>query len=262
MKFTSRHTGLALAVASLAALTAACNKPADNAEARKETASAEAGKDGATAIAGLATEKEQVSYRIGMDMARSLEPVKGEIDLDTLHKALKTSLEGGKPLLDEKQAAQIRESFGQKVRAQQIAKLEADAKNNAEAGAKFLAENANKPGVTTTASGLQYQVLTEGKGPKPQASDVVSAHYKGTLLDGKTFDSSYDRGEPATFVLAQMVPGWQEGLTLMPVGSKFRFWIPSKLAYGEQGAGPIGPNQTLVFEVELLDIVKPGQAKR
>ena len=105
MKFTPRHTGLALAVASLAALTAACNKPADTAEAKKDTAAAEAGKDGAKVIPGLATEKEQVSYMIGMDMARSLEPVKGEIDLDTLHKALKTSLEGGKPLLDEKQAA-------------------------------------------------------------------------------------------------------------------------------------------------------------
>jgi len=262
MKFTPRHTGLALAVASLAALTAACNKPADTADAKKDTATAEAGKDGAKVIAGLATEKEQVSYMIGMDMARSLEPVKGEIDLDTLHKALKTSLEGGKPLLDETQAAQIRETFAQKVRAQQIAKLEADAKKNAEDGAKFLAENASKPGVTTTASGLQYQVITEGKGPKPTPTDMVSAHYKGTLLDGKTFDSSYDRGQPATFVLSQMVPGWQEGLTLMPVGSKFRFWIPSKLAYGEQGAGPIGPNQTLVFEVELLDIAKAKQGKQ
>jgi FKBP-type peptidyl-prolyl cis-trans isomerase FkpA len=258
MKFSPRHTALALAIASLAALTAACNKPADKAADAKPDAAADAGKAGDKAIPGLPTEKEQVSYMIGMDMARSLEPVKDEIDLDTLNKALKSSLAGEKLLLDEKQSAQIRETFAQKVQAKRIAKMMADAKKNLEDGEKFLAENGKKPGVITTASGLQYQVLTEGKGPKPSATDAVSAHYKGALLDGKTFDSSYDRGEPATFVLGQLVPGWQEGIALMPVGSKYRFWIPSKLAYGEQGAGPIGPNQTLVFEVELLDIVKPG----
>ncbi|GAA5072771.1 FKBP-type peptidyl-prolyl cis-trans isomerase [Lysobacter panacisoli] len=258
MKFTSRHTGLALAVASLAALTAACNKPADKpADAAKPEATADAAKaDGAKAIPGLATEKEQVSYMIGMDMARSLEPVKDEIDLDTVHKALKSSLAGEKPLLDEKQAGEIREAFAQKIQAQRIAKMMADAKKNLADGQQFLAENGKKPGVVTTPSGLQYQVLTEGKGAKPKPTDIVSAHYKGMLLDGKTFDSSYDRGEPANFALGQMVPGWQEGLTLMPVGSKYRFWIPAKLGYGEQGAGPIGPNQTLVFEVELLDIAK------
>lgn len=256
MKFSPRHTGLALAVASLAALTAACNKPADKAEA-DATAKDTQAEGAAKKIPGLATEKEQVSYMIGMDMARSLEPVKDEIDIETLHKALKSSLAGEKLLLDEKQAGEIREAFAQKVQAQRIAKMMADAKKNLEDGRKFMAENGKKQGVVTTASGLQYQVLTEGKGPKPQVSDAVSAHYKGSLLDGKTFDSSYDRGQPATFVLSQLVPGWQEGITLMPVGSKYRFWIPSNLAYGEQGAGPIGPNQTLVFEVELLDIVKP-----
>ena len=256
MKFSPRHTGLALAIASLAALTAACNKPADKAEA-DATAKDTQAEGAAKKIPGLATEKEQVSYMIGMDMARSLEPVKDEIDIETLHKALKSSLAGEKLLLDEKQAGEIREAFAQKVQAQRIAKMMADAKKNLEDGRKFMAENGKKQGVVTTASGLQYQVLTEGKGPKPQASDAVSAHYKGSLLDGKTFDSSYDRGQPATFVLSQLVPGWQEGITLMPVGSKYRFWIPSNLAYGEQGAGPIGPNQTLVFEVELLDIVKP-----
>lgn len=255
MKFSPRHTGLALAVASLAALTAACNKPADKAEAAKTDATAEAGKAGAAgAIPGLATEKEQVSYMIGMDMARSLEPVKDEIDLDTLHKALKSSLAGEKLLLDEKQSAQIRETFAQKVQAQRIAKMMADAKKNLADGQQFLAENSKKPGVVAMPSGLQYQVLTEGKGPKPKPTDVVRVHYKGTLLDGKPFDSSYDRGEPAVFKLANLVPGWQEGITLMPVGSKYRLWIPGNLAYGEQGVGPIGPNQTLVFEVELLDI--------
>ena len=195
---------------------------------------------------------------IGMDMARSLEPVKDEIDIETLHKALKSSLAGEKLLLDEKQAGEIREAFAKKIREQQIAKLKADAKNNEEAGAKFLAENAKKPGVTTTASGLQYQVVTEGKGPKPTATDVVSAHYKGTLLDGKTFDSSYDRGQPATFPLNGVIKGWSEGLQLMPVGSKYKLFVPSDLAYGENAPGQIGPNATLIFEVELLGIEKPA----
>src|SRR5262245_49390526 len=190
MKFTPRRTALVLAVASLAALTAACNKPADKADAAKTDAAADAAKGDAKAIAGLPTEKEQVSYMIGMDMARSLEPVKDEIDLDTLNKALKSSLAGEKLLLDEKQAGEIREAFAQKVQAKHIAKMMADAKKNLEDGRKFLAENSKKPGVVTTASGLQYQVITEGKGPKPSVSDAVRAHYKGALLDGKTFDSS------------------------------------------------------------------------
>ena len=112
--------------------------------------------------------------------------------------------------------------------------------------------------MVTTASGLQYQVLEPGNGPKPSATDTVRVHYAGTLLDGKTFDSSYERKEPVVFALQQVVPGWQEGIALMPVGSKYRFWIPSELGYGEQGTpgGPIGPNETLVFEVELQEIVK------
>ncbi|WP_147652343.1 FKBP-type peptidyl-prolyl cis-trans isomerase [Vulcaniibacterium gelatinicum] len=253
----SKHVSrtFALTAAALAALATACQPPADKPAADKAAAEA----DGKTAaIAGLETEKEQTSYMIGMDIAKSLDPVKDEIDLDTLVKAMRTSLEGGKPLLDEQQAQKIRESFGQKLQAKQIAKMMAEAKKNLEDGQKFLADNAKKPGIVTTASGLQYQVITEGKGPKPKANDVVRVHYKGTLLDGKTFDSSYDRGEPVVFPLGQVVPGWQEGLQLMPVGSKYRLWIPAKLGYGERGTpgGPIGPNQTLVFEVELLEIVK------
>ena len=245
-----RHVA-ALTVVSLGLLVAGCNKPGDKPADPK-------GAD-ATSIAGLATEKEQVSYMIGLDLARSLEPVKDEIDLVTLNKALKTALAGEKTLLDEKQAQQIRESFGQKMQARQVADTLAKAEKNLTEGKAFLAANANKPNVKTTASGLQYEVITEGTGPKPTLSDSVSAHYKGSLLDGKTFDSSYDRGQPATFELAQVVPGWQEGVALMPVGSKYRFWLPATLGYGEKGTagGPIGPNATLVFEVELLDIVKP-----
>ena len=256
MKLLPRHA-LILSAALLATLAAGCNKPADKAAAAKPAAET---KDGATtAIAGLPTEKEQVSYMVGMALAKQLEPMKEEIDVDTISKAIKTSLAGGKLLLTEEQAQKIGENFGQKMQAKQIAKMMADAKTNLEAGQKFLAENAKKPGVQATASGLQYQVITEGKGAKPKPGDVVRVHYKGSLLDGTVFDSSYDRGQPVVFPLDQVVPGWQEGLQLMPVGSKYKLWIPANLGYGEKGTpgGPIGPNSTLVFEVELIDIVKP-----
>src|SRR3546814_376928 len=137
----------------------------------------------------------------------------------------------------------------------------AKARKNSAEGEEFLATNKTKPGVKTTASGLQYQVLRAGNGAKPQATDTVRVHYLGTLLDGTKFDSSYDRNEPAQFALNQVIPGWTEGVALMPVGSKYKFWIPGNLGYGERGAGPIGPNSTLVFEVELLDIVAPAAAQ-
>jgi FKBP-type peptidyl-prolyl cis-trans isomerase FkpA len=126
---------------------------------------------------------------------------------------------------------------------------------NKAAGEKYLAENGKKPTVKTTASGLQYEVITEGKGKKPSATDNVTVHYKGTTIDGTEFDSSYSRGEPAAFPLNAVIPGWTEGVQLMPEGSKYKFHIPSSLAYGEDGAGgKIGPNETLIFEVELIKI--------
>lgn len=128
------------------------------------------------------------------------------------------------------------------------------AERNLEKGKEFLAENGKRPEVTTTESGLQYEVLTQGDGPKPTADQTVTVHYVGKLLDGTVFDSSVDRGEPATFGLRQVIPGWTEGVQLMSRGSKYRFYIPSSLAYGERGAGrDIGPNETLIFDVELLD---------
>ena len=248
-----------LAVATTLAL-AACNKPADKAAAGADGKTAEAGKDAAakTGYPGLPTEKEQASYMIGMSMGKQLSEIKEEVNVDTLVKGLRASIAGDKLLLTEGQAKEIGEAFGQRMQAKQIAKAMAEAKANMEKGQKALAENGKKPGVVTTASGLQYQILTEGKGAKPGATDGVKVHYKGTLLDGKTFDSSYDRGEPAVMPLQGVIPGWAEGLQLMPVGSKFKFWIPAQLAYGEQAPPTIGPNQPLVFEVELLDIVKPG----
>ena len=253
----------AIAVATVLAL-GACDKTAQKpaADAAKP---AEAGKDaeGKPTYAGLPTEKEQVSYTIGMAMGKQLTEIKDEVNLDTVVKAMRSQMAGEKVLLNDEQAQEIMEKFGQKMQAKQIAKMMAEAKANQEKGDKFLAENGKKPGITTTASGLQYQVLTAGTGPKPGPQDGVKVHYQGTVLDGKEpFDSSYKRGEPGVMPLQGVIPGWQEGIQLMPVGSKYKFWIPAKLAYGEQAPPMIGPNQMLMFEVELLDIVKPGAQQK
>ena len=265
----SRNLTLAVATASCALALVAC-KPIDKdaaAGAAKTDAKAdEAGKDGVEKIAGLPTEKQQVSYMIGMDIAKSLKPMKDEVDMDTLQRAINDVFADKKPLLNDEQAMKVMQAFAAKMQVKQQeeaakkqAEMEAQGKKNVEAGAKFLADNGKKPGVVTTASGLQYQILTAGKGAKPTASDSVKVHYTGTLLDGTKFDSSVDRGEPAQFVLNSVVPGWTEALQLMPVGSKYKLWIPSKLGYGEQGTpgGPIPPNATLVFDVELIEVVKP-----
>lgn len=256
-----RSTATALVLGSLTLMAAGCNKTGDDAADGDATPAAagegsEAG-ESTLKIAGLKDEKAQISYMIGMEMAKSLEPIKDEIDLATLQKAIKTVMDGEKTLLTDEQVKQVGEAFSQRMQAKQIAEMMATAKKNAEAGAAFLAENAKKPGVQTTASGLQYQVVTAGTGPKPKPEDVVRVHYKGTLMDGTSFDDSYERGEPVQFPLSQVVPGWQEGLALMPVGSKYKLWIPAALGYGERGTpgGPIGPNATLVFDVELLGIV-------
>jgi FKBP-type peptidyl-prolyl cis-trans isomerase FkpA/FKBP-type peptidyl-prolyl cis-trans isomerase FklB len=248
-----RRAAVALAMATLAVSISACNPPTDKPAAKT------AADDTGPKIAGLPTEKEKVSYMIGMQMAKSLDPVKDEVDVDVIAKAIRTSLAGEKMLMTDEQAQEVAEAFGQKMQLKQMQKAQAEAKKNEADGKKFLADNANKPGVKTTASGLQYLVIKQGTGPMPKDTDVVRVHYTGTLLNGETFDSSVKRGEPATFPLNQVIPGWREGLALMPVGSKYKLWIPSSIGYGEAGTpgGPIGPHATLVFEVELLEIVKP-----
>lgn len=258
MKPFARST--VLAVATLLALSACKgeNKPVDVSSGAAEAGKAATDKTG---YPGLPTEKEQVSYTIGMAMGKQLSEIKDEVNVDTVVKALRTQMEGGKALVTDEQAQQIMQAFGQKMQAKQIAKMMEEGKANLEKGEKFLAENGKKPGVVTTASGLQYQVITEGKGAKPGAGDGVKVNYKGTLLDGTEFDSSYKRGEPAVLPLQGVIPGWAEGLQLMPVGAKYKFWIPAKLAYGEQAPPMIGPNQTLEFEVELLEIVKAPSGK-
>lgn len=205
----------------------------------------------------LETERDKASYLVGMQIGGSLQQIKDEIDLSTVFQAIETSLKGDEPLLSQEEAGAVQQAFAERLQAKHAAEQQAAATKNKQEGEAFLAANKSKPGVKTTASGLQYQVITEGKGDKPAATDTVSVHYTGTLLDGTKFDSSVDRGQPATFALNAVIPGWTEALQLMPVGSKYTLWIPSELAYGDRGTpGPIGPNATLKFEVELLEIVK------
>ena len=205
----------------------------------------------------LATEKDKVSYMVGMQVGSSLTQIKDEIDMAVVIKAMEATLKGDKPLLTQEQVMEIQKNFAQRLQAKRETEMKLAATKNQTEGEAFLAKNKSAAGVKSTASGLQYKVVTEGKGPKPAPTDQVKVHYTGTLLDGTKFDSSVDRGQPAQFALNAVIPGWTEGLQLMPVGSKYTFWIPSALAYGDRGTpGPIGPNATLKFEVELLEIVK------
>ena len=201
--------------------------------------------------------RDKVGYLVGSDVGRSLAPIKQELDIKVFMQALTTGLQGAKPLLAEAEANAIRAAFSQRMQARMQAQATAAADKNRVGGTAFLARNKAVKGVFTTASGLQYMVLRQGAGARPKPGDRVRVNYHGTLLDGTVFDSSYDNGQPAEFMLNQVIAGWTEGLGLMPVGSKYRFWIPGELAYGAQGTpgGPIGPNSTLVFDVELMGIL-------
>lgn len=201
----------------------------------------------------LKDDKDKVSYSIGLDIGFNFARKKIPINPDALMAGVKDAI-AGKPQMTEAQIKEVMTNFEKQMREQQQVAQE----KNLSDGKKFLDENKTKAGVKTTPSGLQYKSLKEGSGPQPQASDTVTVNYRGTLLDGTEFDSSYKRGEPATFPLNGVIKGWTEGLQLMKKGSKYQFFIPPDLAYGQRAMGPdIAPNSTLIFEVELLDI-KPG----
>ncbi|MGV8931226.1 MAG: FKBP-type peptidyl-prolyl cis-trans isomerase N-terminal domain-containing protein [Luteimonas sp.] len=202
-----------------------------------------------------AVDKAKVGLLVGADIGRSLVPLKGEINLSLVMQGLRTSLTKGTPLLTEADADAVRKSFGERMRVKLQADAEQAASKNAADGRQFLAGNKQVKGVFTTPSGLQYMVLRQGAGKRPLPSDRVRVTYRGTLLDGTEFDSSQAHGGPAEFGLGQVIAGWTEGVSMMPIGAKYRFWIPGALAYGEKGNPGIGPNSTLVFDVELLDIL-------
>ncbi len=207
----------------------------------------------------LDTQKDKVSYSIGLDIGGTLKRQLIDVNAEVLNRGLQDGLKGEKPLLTEEQVKETMQSFQKEMLAkQETVKKEAGSKNATE-GKKFLEENKAKEGVKTTADGLQYKVEKEGTGPMPKATDTVKVNYKGTTIDGKEFDSSYKRGEPATFPVNRVIKGWTEALQLMKVGSKYQLFIPADLAYGERGAGSdIGPNSTLIFDVELLGIEPPA----
>ncbi len=201
----------------------------------------------------LKDSKDKVSYSIGLNIGLNLKKQNVSINPDTFVLGLKDAL-AGKPQMTDEQVKETMTAFEKEMIDKQKA---AGVKNGAD-GEKFLAENKKKEGVKTTASGLQYKVVKEGSGAQPKEKDTVMANYRGTLIDGTEFDSSYTRGQPATFPVSGVIKGWTEALQMMKVGSKYQLFIPANLAYGERAMGPdIGPNSTLIFEVELLD-VKPA----
>ena len=202
----------------------------------------------------LATQEEKLSYIFGQNIGAQFKADDVPINVDIFAEGITDALEGRESRLPEEEIMQVLQSFQEEKMAEQQAEFDEMAEKNRAEGEAFLAENAGKEGVVTTESGLQYKVVTEGEGPTPTEDSTVEVHYKGTLLDGTEFDSSYKRGEPASFGVTQVIPGWTEALTLMKEGAKWELYVPPSLAYGPGGAGGmIGPEQTLVFEVELLD---------
>ncbi len=201
----------------------------------------------------LNTLTDRVSYIVGYDMGARYAQSGLELNTDALVAAIEAATAGEAPALSQAEIQQAMKSFQELQQAKFAEAQKSIAADNLKQGKEFLAANAKKDGVKTTESGLQYKIITEGTGAKPTLQDKVSAHYRGTLLDGTEFDSSYARGEPATFGVAHVIAGWTEALQMMPEGSKWEVYIPSDLAYGFGGSGPkIGPNSTLIFEIELL----------
>jgi FKBP-type peptidyl-prolyl cis-trans isomerase FklB len=201
----------------------------------------------------LKDQKDKVSYSIGMNIGANLSRQKVDINPDLLAAGIKDAI-AGKTQLTQDQVKEVMSQFEKDMEQKQKA---AGEKNKAD-GVKFLEDNKKKEGVKTTASGLQYKVIKEGTGPQPKATDMVTVNYRGTLIDGTEFDSSYKRGQPATFPLNGVIKGWTEGVQLMKQGGKYQFFVPSNLAYGERSVGPdIAANATLIFEVELLDVKPP-----
>ena len=232
-----------LVVAALLALVLACVSCGGNGTAVRKTS--------------LETDIEKASYAYGMDVAASMQRSGMELDIDSFVQGFRDTLEGVSPLLTEMEKMQVMQDFAAQMREKQMAEAAAVAGTNLAEGTAFLEANKTAEGVKTTASGLQYIMLKEGDGKKPTAQSRVKVNYTGMLIDGTKFDSSYDRGTPAEFPLNGVIPAWTEAVQLLKVGGKIKIFAPPSIAYGERGAPPvIGPNATLIFEIELLDILQ------
>lgn len=209
----------------------------------------------ASAEKGLETLEQKASYSFGVDFAKRLKQQGIDLDISALNRGIQDQASGSKLAFEEGEMNQFKAEYTEQLRAKLVAEQEKLAEKNLEAGKQFLAENAKKEGVVTTDSGLQYKVIKSGDGPTPGPEDTVTTHYRGTLIDGREFDSSYSRGQPASFPVKGVIKGWTEALQLMKVGDKWELYIPSDLAYGPaQRSELIQPNSTLVFELELLGI--------
>ena len=211
----------------------------------------------------LKNQKDKVSYIIGMEIGKNFKKQSIDIDPDILTKGIKDAISGGKPLLTEQEIQENMVTFQKEMMAKQEELAKKLGENNKKEGEVFLAENKKKDGVKTLPSGLQYKVVKAGTGKKPKLTDTVTTQYRGTLIDGTEFDSSYRRGQPVSFPVTGVIPGWTEALQLMEEGAKWQLFIPPNLAYGERGAGrDIGPNATLIFEIELVSIQEKKQEKK
>ncbi|UCG78523.1 MAG: FKBP-type peptidyl-prolyl cis-trans isomerase [Nitrospirota bacterium] len=203
----------------------------------------------------ISSDKDKLSYSIGLDIGSKLRSQSIDVDPEIVARGLKDGFKGGDTLISEQEANEVMNAFQKKRMAEQEVIRKQLSERNIKEGDLFLAKNKDKKGVKTTASGLQYRVLKKGKGKSPKANDSVTVNYRGTLIDGTEFDSSYKRGQPATFNVSAVIKGWTEALQMMKEGGKWELYIPSKLGYGERGAGRlIGPNSVLIFEVELISV--------
>jgi FKBP-type peptidyl-prolyl cis-trans isomerase FklB len=210
----------------------------------------------------LSSDKDKTSYALGMNIAQDFKKRHWDINPASFAKGFEDSFSGSKTLVSDEEMTTLLIAFQKSMMKKQIEEQQAAGEKNKKEGEDFLAANKTKKGVKTTSSGLQYKIIKEGNGQTPRADDTVTTHYRGTLIDGTEFDSSYKRNEPATFPVNGVIPGWTEALQLMKTGSKWQLFIPSKLAYGEQGAGQvIGPNAVLIFDIDLLSI-DPAKAEQ
>lgn len=211
----------------------------------------------------LKSETDKLSYALGLDLGAYFKSLGEDFNLSVIQRGIDDSYNGKKALMTTEEAAQVQQQFAARQQEKQVKQVMEMTAANQEAAQKFLDENKGKEGVKTTASGLQYKIVKEGKGDKPVTTDTVKVHYKGTLLDGTEFDSSYKRNQPAEFQVDQVIPGWTEAMQLMNVGSTYELYLSPELAYGDRGAPPvIEPGSMLIFEVELLGVTKGEEEKQ